>query len=57
MYQVVVVSTGPKYWQVKVPGAMVNDKWNNIGIRWNPNLELDSDGNAKSGGLTVRTLS
>ncbi|XP_037090044.1 uncharacterized protein LOC119110357 [Pollicipes pollicipes] len=30
----VIVSTGDKFWRVAVTALMVNNEWNNIGVRW-----------------------
>lgn len=51
IYQVAIVSTGDKYWKVSVPGQMFNGTWCNIGIRWNPDIETDTNGVPISGGL------
>ena len=35
-YLVATLSTGDQYWSIHVPGAVRNNTWSNIGVKWYP---------------------
>ncbi|XP_018024745.1 uncharacterized protein LOC108680438 isoform X2 [Hyalella azteca] len=53
IFQHAIVSTGDKYWEVKVPGLMYNATWANIGIRWSPNVTMNPNDVPIKGGLEL----
>jgi len=50
-YLLSTVSTGDRFWTVLVAGALKNNTWTNIGLRWLPETTEED-----KRGLTVRFL-
>ena len=44
IFLIAVVSTGDRYWETMVPGAVPHDEWTNVGIRWAATVGLEVSG-------------